>query len=198
VEEDPDAAVEDEAGLLPTGVEGGDEAEEEDDGQDEDAERDGAVAPIDDEEGGGEEEGKKDLELVGVYWEAVVGGVEHLGQRDEVEEECGGGGGDGDVTPAGTVVERCREDGERGYAVEEDRDSEPEERHNYLCGWDGLAANLKYSVVRGGGKTLHVGLRDGYPPPPSKVRKVFERDTLDLDLEIGGEGLRGACFCFKG
>ena len=66
---------------------------------------------------------------MGVDGEAVVGGVEHLGQGDEVEEEGGGGGGDGDVTPAGAVVEGGRENGERGNAVEEDRDSEPEEGH---------------------------------------------------------------------
>jgi len=58
-----------------------------------------------------------------------VGGVEHLGERDEVEEDCGDGGGDGDVPPAGTVVEGGRQNRERGDAVEKDRDSEPEEGH---------------------------------------------------------------------
>ena len=66
---------------------------------------------------------------MGVDGEAVVGGVEHLGERDEVEEDGGDGGGDGDVAPAGAVVEGGGQDGERGYAVEEDRDSEPEEGH---------------------------------------------------------------------
>ncbi len=69
---------------------------------------------------------------MGVDWEGVVGGVEHLGQRDEVEEQRGDGGGDGDVAPAGAVVERGGQDGERGYAVEENRESEPEEGHIFL------------------------------------------------------------------
>jgi len=58
-----------------------------------------------------------------------VGGVEHLNQRDEMEEHRGGGGGDGEVAPARAVVERSGQHGERGYAVEKDRDSEPEEGH---------------------------------------------------------------------
>ncbi len=61
--------------------------------------------------------------------QAVVGGVEGFGEGDEVEEGCGGGGGDGEVTPAGAVVERGGQDGEGRYAVEENRDSEPEESH---------------------------------------------------------------------
>jgi len=47
-----------------------------------------------------------------------------------MEEDGGDGGRDGDVTPAGAVVEGSRQYGERGYAVEKDRDSEPEEGHN--------------------------------------------------------------------
>jgi hypothetical protein len=67
---------------------------------------------------------------VGVDRQAMVGGVEHLGEGDEVEEDGCNGGGDGDVPPAGTVVEGCGQDRERGYAVEKDRDSEPEEGHD--------------------------------------------------------------------
>ncbi len=59
----------------------------------------------------------------------MVGGIEHLGQRDEVEEDGGGGGGNGDVAPTGTVVEGGGKDRERGNTVEKDRDSEPEEGH---------------------------------------------------------------------
>jgi len=66
---------------------------------------------------------------VGVNGQAVVSCVEHLGQGDEVEEEGSGGGGDGEVTPAGTVVDRRRKNGERGDAVKKNRDSEPEDRH---------------------------------------------------------------------
>ena len=66
---------------------------------------------------------------MGVDWQAVVGGVEHLGQRDEVKEDGSDGGWNGEMTPAGAVVESRGEDGERGDAVEDDCDSEPEERH---------------------------------------------------------------------
>ena len=60
----------------------------------------------------------------------MVGGVEHLGEGDEVEQDGGEGGGDGDVAPAGAVVEGSGQNRERGYAVEENRDSEPEEGHD--------------------------------------------------------------------
>ena len=106
VEEDPAGVEHGEGGALLAGVEGGDEAEKEADGQDEDAERDGPVSPVDDEKGDGEEEAEEGLGLVGVDGKAMVGGVEHLGERDEVEEDGGDGGGDGDVTPARAVVER--------------------------------------------------------------------------------------------
>ena len=76
---------------------------------------------------------------MGVDRKAMVGGVEHLGERDEVEENCGDGGRDGDVAPAGPVVKGGGQDGERGYAVEEDRDSEPEEGHGCKC-WMMLSA----------------------------------------------------------
>ena len=128
MEEDPAGVEAGKDGLL-AGTEGGDEAEQEADGQDEDAEGDGVVARVDEEEGDGEEEAEEGLGFVGVDGEAMVGGVEHLGERDEVEEDGGGGGGDGDVTPAGAVVEGRGQDRERGDAVEEDRDSEPEEGH---------------------------------------------------------------------
>lgn len=58
-----------------------------------------------------------------------MGFVEHLGKRDEVEEDGGDGGGNGYVTPAGAVVEGGGQDRKRGDAVEKDRDSEPEKRH---------------------------------------------------------------------
>ena len=66
---------------------------------------------------------------MGVDRQRVVGGVEHLGERDEVEESAGDGGGDGEVAPAGAVVEGRGQHREGGDAVEEDRDSEPEEGH---------------------------------------------------------------------
>jgi hypothetical protein len=129
VEENPAAVDEGEGGGLLAGMEGRDEAEEEADGKEEDAEGDGFVAPIDDEKRRGEEEAEEGLGLVGVDGEGVVGGVEHLGERDEVEEDGGDGGGDGDVTPARPVVQGGGQDRERGYAVEEDRDSEPKQGH---------------------------------------------------------------------
>ena len=72
-----------------------------------------------------------------------MGGVEHLGEGDEVEEDGGDGGGDGDVPPAGAVVECGGQDGERGYAVEKDRDSEPEEGHS-IGSPAAKLANLQY------------------------------------------------------
>ena len=63
------------------------------DRQDEDSQRDGAVAPVDEEECGGEDEGEECLDLVRFDGQAMVGGVEHLRQRDEVEEESSDGDG---------------------------------------------------------------------------------------------------------
>ena len=136
-------------GFL-AGAEGGDDSEEEANGQDEDAEGDGPVAPVDDEEGKGEEEAEEGLGLVGIDREGVVGGVEGFGEGDEVEEQRGDGGGDGDVAPAGAVVERGREDGERGNAVKENGDSEPKKRHKVQFARL-FAANLQYIgfVIRG-------------------------------------------------
>ena len=71
------------------------------------------------------------------------GGIEHLGEGDEVKEDGGDGGWDGDVPPAGAVVECGGQDGERGYAVEKDRDSEPEEGHDDRSPAPKLA-NLQY------------------------------------------------------
>lgn len=129
MEEYPSAVDEWEGGCFLARVEGGDETEEEADGKDEDTKGDSLVSPVDEKEGAGEEEAEEGLGLVRVDRETVMGGVEHLGERDEVEEDGGDGGGDGDVTPAGAVVEGGGQNGKRGYAVEEDRDSEPEEGH---------------------------------------------------------------------
>jgi hypothetical protein len=129
MEEDPAGVDHRSGGALFARVESWDEAEEEGERKDEDAEGDGLVAAVDEEESDGEKETEEGEGFVGVDREAMVGGVEHLGERDEVEEYGGGGGGDGDVTPARPVVERGGQDGKRGYAVEEDRDSEPEEGH---------------------------------------------------------------------
>jgi hypothetical protein len=60
----------------------------------------------------------------------MMSGIEHLGEGDEVEEDGGDGSGDGDVAPPRTIIEGGRQHGERGYTVEEDRDSEPEEGHS--------------------------------------------------------------------
>ncbi len=76
-------------------------------------------------------------------------GGEHLRERDEVEEDGGDGGGNGEVTPAGSVVQGRGQDREGGYAVEKDRDSEPEERHWANCQYIGVASVLpsRYSHV---------------------------------------------------
>jgi len=114
---------------LEAGIEGGQETEEEGYRKQEDSERECAVTPVDEEEGESEEQAQEGLGLVGVDGQGVVGGREHFGERDEVKKESGDGGGDGEMTPAGTVVEGRRQDRERGDAVEEDRDSKPKERH---------------------------------------------------------------------
>jgi hypothetical protein len=61
--------------------------------------------------------------------ERAVGGGEGFCDGDEVEEDTGECGGDRDVAPTGAVVEGRGQDRERGDAVEDDRDSEPEEGH---------------------------------------------------------------------
>jgi hypothetical protein len=46
-----------------------------------------------------------------------------------VKEDGCDGGWNGNMTPAGTVVECRRKNCERGHAIENDGDFEPEERH---------------------------------------------------------------------
>jgi hypothetical protein len=149
VQEDPTRVDDGKCGAFLAGMKGGDETEEEADGKDENAQGDGFVSPIDEEEGAGKEKAKEGLGLVGVDWQSMVGGVEHLGQGDEVEEDGGEGGRDGDVPPAGPVVQSGGQDRERGYAVEEDRDSEPEEGHHNGSPAAKLA-NLQYIGYEGG------------------------------------------------
>jgi len=67
---------------------------------------------------------------VGIDRESAVGGVEGFRDGDEVEEGSAECGGESDVAPAGSAIERGGQDRERGYAVEKDRDSEPEEGHD--------------------------------------------------------------------
>jgi len=148
VQEDPTRVDDGEYGALLAGMERGDETEEKANGKDEDAQGDGFVTPIDEEKGAGKEEAKEGLSLVGVDWQGVMGGVEHLGEGDEVEEDGSDGGGDGDVTPARAVVEGSGQNPQRGYAVEEDRDSEPEEGHDHRS-LAAKPANLQYIGYRG-------------------------------------------------
>ena len=129
MEEDPAVVDEWEAGCLLAGVEGRDQAQKETDWKNEDAEGDGFVSPVDQQESDGEEEAEESLGLVGIDGKTVMGSVEHLSERDKVEEDGSDSSGDGDMTPTRAVVEGGGQNGKRGYAVEEDRDSEPEERH---------------------------------------------------------------------
>jgi hypothetical protein len=129
MEKDPAGVEEGEGGAFLAGMEGWNQAEEKADGQKEDAKGDGAVADVDEEKGQRQEEAKEGLRFVGIDGKTMVGLVEHLGQRYEVEEYSGYGGRDSYVTPAGAVIESCGQDRERGDAVERDRDSEPEEGH---------------------------------------------------------------------
>jgi hypothetical protein len=111
------------------GVEGRDEAEKEADGQEEDAEGDCPVTPVDKKEGQGEDESEEGLGLVGVDWQTVVSGVKYLCERDKVKEYGGNDCRDGDVTPAGPVVESRWKNCKGGDAVEDNCDFEPEEGH---------------------------------------------------------------------
>ena len=86
-----------------------------------------------DEKRGAEEQAEHREALVRVDGQGVVRGVEHLGQRDEVEEDGGEGRGHRYVTPARAVIERGRQHRERGNAVEKNRDSEPEKGHCGRC-----------------------------------------------------------------
>jgi hypothetical protein len=130
VEEDP-AGVGEEDGLL-TGAEGWDEGQEDCYGEDEDSHGDRSPAGVDGEEDYDQDESQHRLGFVGVYGQGVVGGVEHLGEGDEVEEGRGDGGGDGDAGPAEAVVQGRGQDCERGGAVEDEGDSEPEEGHRWV------------------------------------------------------------------
>lgn len=145
VEEYPAGGEQKEGRALLTRMKGGHESEKEADGEDEDAKRHGLISRVNKQECYGEEEAKEGLGFVGVDGKAMVGGVEHLGQGDEVEEDGGSSGGDGDVTPAWAGVEGGGQNRKRGYAVEEDRDSEPEEGHR-----QGLSAiNSRISSISG-------------------------------------------------
>ena len=74
--------------ALLAGVEGRDKTKKKADGQDEDTERDGSISPVDEQEGESEDESEEGRRLVGVDGKAMVGGVEHLGEGDEVEEDA--------------------------------------------------------------------------------------------------------------
>ncbi len=61
---------------------------------------------------------------------SLLRGAEGFDEGDEVEEETGDGGGNGDTAPAGPVVEGSRKNRESSDAVEQDGGSEPEEGHD--------------------------------------------------------------------
>ncbi len=127
MEEDP-AGVVGENSLL-AAAEGGNQREQESDGEDEDAQGHRSVAGVDGEKYRHQKDCQQGEGLVGFDRQEVVCGVEGLGEGDEVEEDGGDGGGDGDMPPAGAVVQSCGQYRESGDAVEENRDSEPKERH---------------------------------------------------------------------
>ena len=55
---------------------------------------------------------------------------EHLRQGDELEEDSGEGGRKRDVAPARLVIQGRGQHRESGDTVEQDRNSEPKQRHN--------------------------------------------------------------------
>ena len=129
VDEDPAGAERQELPLTEARAEGSEHAKQEGHRKDKDADRDGAEAEVDREEADAEEQREERLELVDLDRQAMVGSAEHLHEGDEVEEDRGGGCGNGNVAPAETVVQGRGQDRERGEAVEEDCDFEPEQRH---------------------------------------------------------------------
>ena len=185
MEEYPSGVEVGEDRCLFSWVERWDEAEQEANGQDEDAERDGFIASVDEEEGESEDESEEGLGLVGVDREAMMGCIQGLDQRDELEEERGGGGGNGDVTPAGTVVQRCRKDGERGNTVEENRNSEPDEGHGFAMAGGDQPQTLSISCGGDGGLAV-IGSGFGGTPLPylstQSLRSRGFRSGLKVDL----------------
>lgn len=130
-------------GILRGRVKGGNKAEQEANWEDKDTEGDRLVAPVDEEQGTGEEQTEQGLGLVGVDGKTMVRGVKHFGEGDEVEENGGDSGRDSNMPPARAVIECGGQDRERGYTVEKDGDSEPEEGHNHGSPAAKLA-NLQY------------------------------------------------------
>ena len=152
VQEEPAGLQARERDGFQAGAEGGQQAEEEAEREQEGAEREGSVTGVNGEEGEGQQEAKGAEGLVGGDREGVVGRVEGFGERDEVEQHGDDGGGDGEQTPAGAVVEGRGQHGEGGDAVEEDRDSEPEEGHGPLISisvWEGYAGRMRFETVVG-------------------------------------------------
>ena len=129
VEEDPAGVKNWEGGVLLARMKRWDQTQKKADWQKKDAKKDRAVPDVDEEERQGKEKAKEGLSFVCVYRKAMMGRIEHLGQRNEMEEHCSYGGGDGDVAPARAVIKGHRQNRKRGDAVERDRNSEPEERH---------------------------------------------------------------------
>jgi len=151
------------------GTEGGDEAEQEADGEDKDAEGDGFVAPGNEQESQCEKKAEERLGFVGINGKTVVRRVEHLDERDEVEEDRRGGCRNSNMPPTGTVIQRCRKDSERGNAVEENRDSEPEEGHEILLMAGGnwpQSSSISCEMIAGFGVGVMIAV-----VPPSPVLK---------------------------
>jgi hypothetical protein len=158
VEEYPAGADGSGESFLPR-AEGCQHGEHEGDRQDEDSQRDAAVPRVDDQKSEREDKRKQRLDFVGLDRKTMVGGVKRLGERYEVEESCGYGGGDGEATPAWAVVERRGQHREGCYAVQDNRESEPEESHGAtlqyirrpLSGGLNVRAGHTYTTLRQAG-----------------------------------------------
>lgn len=133
MDEEPSRMKAGKVGGLDAGTEGRKEAQQERKRQEEDAERKRPVSPVDEQKREAEHEAEDGLGLVGGEFhdarQAVVGGVEHLSQGDEVEQQRKDRHRDGEVAPPRAVIQGRRDHREGGDAVQEDRDSKPKEGH---------------------------------------------------------------------
>src|ERR1035437_3969079 len=111
-------------GLL-AWAEGGEHRQHEDDRQNEDTERKATVTRVDKQKYEPKYKSKYRLHFVGLDRQAVVGGVERLGQRNEVEERRRNSGRDRGQHREGR------------YTVQENRESEPEKSHGAIYQYSG-------------------------------------------------------------
>ena len=117
------------------------------------------------------------------------------------KSDGGDGGGDGEVPPAGPVVERRGQDGKGGNAVEKDRDSEPEKSHGPGCSIRGAryeGRGTRFGGERQKQKKLRLafesatqGTEDGMP---AAAHRILCARTIPLEAKfVGGANANDGC-----